>query len=89
MSTLPTQKRKKIFVITSNNFLQKGSVITTLDLCEPLYFYASSDHAPVRPSSYSEADGGHHRESSVDHHGALHSWGGTVLRIKIETFTRW
>lgn len=70
-------KKKKIFVI--NNFLEKGSAITTFDLCELLYFYLCSDHASVWPSSYSEADGGHHRESSVDHHGALHSWGGTIL----------
>ena len=43
----------------------------------PLCF-PCSDHAPVWPPPHCEADGSHHRESSLDHHGALHTRrGGT------------
>ena len=42
-------------------------------------FFPCSDHASVWPSTHCETDGSYHRKSSLDHHGALHSWRGSRL----------
>lgn len=61
--------------------LQNLTFITVLT-CRLTFFFPCSDHASVWPPPHCKADGSHHRESSLDHHGALHTWrGGTQIRV--------
>lgn len=61
----------------------RGQLLFILSLQKspwPLSFvtFPCSDHASVWSPPHCEVDGSHHRESSLDHHGALHTRRGEI-----------